>query len=76
MIKSTKSRRLAESFVCGCEISYFGIAPLQKAVDEYSIINQKALVAVVLTDIRSKAILAQRNREALKERILAMEKDL
>ena len=37
-------------------------------------INQKALIAVVLTDIRSKAILAQRNREALKERILAMKK--
>ena len=37
-------------------------------------INQKALVAVVLTDIRSKAILAQKNREALKERILAMKK--
>ena len=28
----------------------------------------------MLTDIRSKAILAQRNREALKERILAMKK--
>ena len=38
------------------------------------VINQKALVAVVLTDIRSKAILAQKNREALKERILAMKK--
>ena len=38
------------------------------------VINQKALIAVVLTDIRSKAILAQRNREALKERILAMKK--
>ena len=37
-------------------------------------INQKALIAVVLTDIRSKAILAQKNREALKERILAMKK--
>ena len=37
-------------------------------------INQKALIAVVLTDIRSKAILAQRNREALKERILDMKK--
>ncbi len=37
-------------------------------------INQKSLIAVVLTDIRSKAILAQRNREALKERILAMKK--
>ena len=38
------------------------------------VINQKALIAVVLIDIRSKAILAQRNREALKERILAMKK--
>ena len=28
----------------------------------------------MLTDIRSKAILAQKNREALKERILAMKK--
>ena len=37
-------------------------------------INQKALVAVVLADIRSKAILAQGNREALKERILNMKK--
>ncbi len=38
------------------------------------VINRKALIAVVLTDIRSKAILAKRNREALKERILAMKK--
>ena len=37
-------------------------------------INQKALIAIVLTDIRSKAILAQRNHEALKERILVMKK--
>lgn len=34
-------------------------------------INQKALVAVVLTDIRNKAFFAQQNREALKEQILA-----
>ena len=34
-------------------------------------INQKALVAVVLTDIRNKAFFAQQSREALKERILA-----
>ena len=34
-------------------------------------INEKALVAVVLTDIRNKAFFAQQSREALKERILA-----
>lgn len=34
-------------------------------------INQKALVSVVLTDIRNKAFFARQNRENLKERILA-----
>lgn len=34
-------------------------------------INQKALVQVVLTDIRCKALWAQNSREALRERILA-----
>lgn len=34
-------------------------------------INEKALVSVVLTDIRNKAFFAQQSREALKERILA-----
>lgn len=34
-------------------------------------INQKALVSVVLTDIRNKAFFAQQNREALKAQILA-----
>ena len=34
-------------------------------------INQKALVSVVMTDIRNKAFFAQQSREALKERILA-----